>query len=114
MTDAKSLDERILAARSSQEISDLQAERSGRDQRVEGSRALASPVMKPGRVLVRCTRDGDVDLPADQLARALEIDPNLKVIAMGTTNSELEQRVAQCNDSAELALLMTEARKGKL
>ena len=114
MTEPKSLDQRIRECVTSQQISDLQAESSGSIQRVEGTRSLALPVMKPGRVLVRCTRDGDVDLPADQLARALEIDPNLKVIAMGTTNSELEQRISQCHDSAELALLMTEGRKGKL
>lgn len=122
MSEQKSLEQRFREARSSQEIADLQAEQSGRDQHIEGSRALASPVMKPGRVLVRCTRDGEGslqlqnglnDLPAEMLSRALEIDPDLKVIAMGS-NTELEQRIAQCHDTAELAQLMVEARKGKL
>jgi hypothetical protein len=117
----KSLEQRIAECTTTQQIADLQAERSGRDQRIEGSRALSSPVMQAGRILVQCTRaevagtsDGIVNLPQEQLENALRIDPNLKVIAMGTTNSELEDRIAQCNDSAELAQLMVEARKGKI
>jgi|HubBroStandDraft_6_1064221.scaffolds.fasta_scaffold874888_2 hypothetical protein len=111
----KSLEQRIAECTTSQQIADLQAERSGSIQRVEGgSRALALPVMNPGRVLVQCTRDGIVDLPAEQLVNALKIDPDLKVIAMGTTNSELEQRLSQCRDSNELAQLMVEARQGKI
>jgi hypothetical protein len=110
----KSLEQRIRECTSSQQIADVQAQQSGSIERVEGSRALALPLMKPERVLVRCTRDGDVDLPQEMLSRALEMDPNLKVIAMGTTNSELEQRISQCHDTAELAQLMVEARQGKL
>ena len=111
----KSLEERIRECTSSQQIADLQAEQSGSIERVEGSRALALPVAKQGSVTVRTTREGDINLPWEQLENALRIDPNLKVIAMGgSTNSELENRIAQCHDSAELALLMVEGRKGKL
>lgn len=124
----KSLEQRIREARSSQEIADLQAEASGRNQRVEGFSVPAAPVankpwtspVQPGRVRVYSERDdgynghtGHVDLPVEMLTRALEVDPNLKVTAMGS-NAEFDQRVAQCRDTAELALLMEQARQGKI
>jgi hypothetical protein len=67
MTGEKSLEQRIRECTSSQEIADLHAQQSGRDQRVEGSvpRTETGPwtsVTQPGRVRVQC-RDGIVDLP---------------------------------------------------
>jgi len=109
MNDARSLDERILAARSSQEIADLQAERSGRDQRVEGGARLASPVTQPGRVRVQCV-DGVVDLPVEQLTNALRIDPSLTITGIGA-NAELQRQISECTDPAQLQQLMAEMNR---
>jgi len=48
------------------------------------------------------------------LTRALEIDTNLKIIALGS-NAELQKRIEECRDNNELTLLMAEeARQGKI
>lgn len=74
---------------------------------------LVFPTPQPGRVWVRSARDGDVSLPYDQLVPATKIDPNLQVIGVGA-NAELQKRIDECRDSGELALLMAEARKGRI
>jgi hypothetical protein len=74
---------------------------------------LVFPTPAAGRVWVLSERDGFVDLPAEQLPAALKIDPNLTVIGLGS-NAELQKRINECRDSAELSLLMSEAARGKV
>ena len=74
---------------------------------------LVFPTPESGRVWVHSERDGDVDLPAEQLPAALRIDPNLRVYGIGS-NTDLEKRVNECRDSAELSLLMSQAKIGKV
>jgi hypothetical protein len=116
----KSFEQRIRECKTSQEIADLQAQRSGSIEHVEGSRSLSLPVAKSGRVHVQCsspevagTRDGLVSIPYSQLENALRLDPSLRVIAIGE-NTELQERIDACRDSSELAQLLVEARQGKL
>lgn len=109
---------RIREARSSQEIADLQAERSGLIQRMEGSMPAASDsrwasTVQPGRLRIHSERDGDVDLPVEMLTHAIEIDPNLKITAIGS-NAEMQKRIDECRDTAELALVMSETQRGKI
>lgn len=73
---------------------------------------LVYPTPEAGRIWVRCS-EGDVSLPAEQLPAALKIDPQLRVIAMGS-NPDLEKRINECRDTAELALLMSQAKLGKV
>jgi hypothetical protein len=114
----KTLEDRIRAARSSQEIAELQASRSGLIQRMEGSVPAASgslwtSTVQPGRVRIHSERDGDVDLPIDQLENALRVDSNLKITAIGS-NAEMQKRIDECRDTNELAQLMVQARQGQI
>lgn len=116
----KSLEQRIREARSSQEISDIQKQQTGWVERTEGSVPASVPANAPwtspvqsGRVRVYSERDGHVEIAEVMLPRALDIAPDLKITAVGS-NPELEQRVAQCRDTAELALLLSEAQRGKI
>lgn len=110
----KSLEDRIRAARSSQEISDIQKQQTGWIERQEGSaRTETGPwtsVTQPGRVRVRSVRDGDVDLPVEMLTRALEIDPNLVVIGIGA-NAELQRQISECTDPSLLQHLLGEQNR---
>ena len=73
---------------------------------------LVYPTPEAGRVWVRSQRDGEVSILAEMLPAALSIDPNLTVYAIGT-NTDLEKRINECRDTAELSLLMSEAKLGK-
>ena len=59
MAEQKILEQRFREARSSQEIADLQAEPAVAIQHIEGSPALALPVMRARTIFVRSTREGE-------------------------------------------------------
>jgi hypothetical protein len=111
----KSLEDRIRAAGSSQEISDLQKEQSHWVERQEGSvpaveKGPWTSVTQPGRVRIHSNRDGDVDLPVEMLPRAVEIDPNLVVIGIGA-NAELQRQISECTDPSRLQHLLGEMNR---
>jgi hypothetical protein len=110
----KSLEERIRAARSSQEISDLQKEQTHWVERQEGSAPRTEiglpSITQPGRVRIHSERDGDVDLPVEMLNRAIEICPDLVITGIGA-NVELERQISECTDPSRLQHLLGELNR---
>jgi hypothetical protein len=98
IVDAKELEQRIRGCTTSQQIADLQAQRSGYVQQLEGT-ALVGARPEPGCVWVHSDRDGDVSIPAEQLPAALKIDPKLTVIGLGT-NAERRSELTTAENLA--------------